>query len=154
MDYLTNIHLVFIYNMQSFCFIQIQLKLSNKQGSYLFLICQKCYYFLSTCNQRIMLQYYNNNNNFYCSYIQWVWQKHTQTLLSSNNNKHCKSNIFLSGEKTFLYNIYYLPSNEADFITCILLGYKSQLLKSTITLHVYNNTLGCDVYYLIKHDVR
>jgi hypothetical protein len=46
----------------------------------------------------------NNNNNSNCN-IQWLWQIHTQTLLSSNNNTHCKSNIISSGEKTFCIKI-------------------------------------------------
>jgi hypothetical protein len=30
---------------------------------------------------------------------------HTQTLLSSNNNKHCKSNLISRGEKTYCIKI-------------------------------------------------
>ena len=43
----------------------------------------------------------------YCStaYIQWVWQIHTQTLLSSNNNKHCKAISFQVGKRHFCIQI-------------------------------------------------
>ena len=37
----------------------------------------------------------------------WVWQMHTQTLLSSNNNKHCKSNVI------YVFDIYFTEFGAA-----------------------------------------
>ena len=37
--------------------------------------------------------------------IQWVWQIHTQTLLSSNTNKHCKTILFQVGKRHFCIKI-------------------------------------------------
>jgi hypothetical protein len=76
---------------------------------------------------------------------------HTHTLLSSNNNKHCKSNIISSGEKTFCIKIAVFRISVGSLIDIkkTYLSLTFQYLNDLCLTNLKRLSLSASYFYIL-----